>query len=199
MIVGTPNRITSEIRSFCNRIVENSSPFHLPVEPDRKSIKLECFPNVENFISKNGGAIQYGWRIGEWYEIMLEAEFHAVWRAPNGDFRDVTPSGEKRILFLPDDTGIYEGRQIPNVRLALSKSRLVHEFIDIQGKLFEAMNEGELAEKHGAISLPAHKISPLMDRSRHLFIQIYKSTATKNSECYCGSGKKYKKCHMSSV
>lgn len=191
MIIGTPNRITSEIRAFCNQIAANSNPIYLPVEPDPKSLKLECFPNVENFISKNGGFIQYGWRIGEWAGVMLEAEFHAIWRSSNGAFRDVTPFSEKQILFLPDDTRTYEGRQISNVRLALSNSPLVYEFIDVQNRIFEEMNKGELAEKHGNVSLPSY----LIQRSRQLFIQIYKSTANSNSECFCGSRKKYKKCH----
>lgn len=195
MIIGTPTQITSEVRSFCNQIVEKSIPFYLPVEPDSKSLKLECFPNVETFITKNGGSIQYGWRIGEWSGIMLEAEFHAVWRSPNGNYRDVTPFSEKQILFLPDNTRVYQGRQISNVRLALSNNPLVHQFIEVQDKIFEEINKGELAEKHDEIRLSSF----LIQRSRELFMKIYKSTASPNSECFCGSKKKYKKCHKDSI
>ena len=194
MIIGMPARITSEIRAFCKQIESNANPIYLAVEPAPESMKLECFRNVENFIAKNGGSIQYGWRIGEWAGVMLEAEFHAVLRAPSGKYRDVTPFDEEQILFLPDNTKIYEGRQVNNIRFALANKPIVHEFIDINNKIFEERNKGGLAEKHGEIALPANIIMPLLRRSRELFTMIYKETASPNSPCVCGSGLKYKKC-----
>lgn len=195
MIIGTPNKVTSVIRSFCNQIVATLSPIYVAVEPAPKSVKLECFPNVQNYLAENGGSIQYGWRIGEWSGVMLEAEFHAVWCAPGGIYTDITPFSEKQILFLPDPNRSYEGKQVSSIRLALSSSPLVLEFIEIQQKIFEEMNKGELADKHGEISLPTHTFKSLAIRSRELFIKIYQSNASPNSECFCGSGKKYKKCH----
>lgn len=195
MIIGTPNKMTSEVRAFCNQIMANSSPFYIEVDPAPTSIKLECFSNVENYSAENGGSIQYGWRIGEWAGVMLEAEFHAVWFSPNGVYRDITPFGENRILFLPDTTKRYEGNQVSSIRLALSRSPLILEFIKIQEEIFQEMNKDELADKHGEIRLPARRFKQLRSRSRELLIKIYQLNASPNSECFCGSGKKYKKCH----
>lgn len=194
MIIGTPAQITSEIRKLCNQIAAGTNPIYLKVQPAPESEKLECFPNVENFVAKNGGSIQYGWRIGEWSGVMIEAEFHAVWLSPNGKFIDITPFDEEQILFLPDNTKIYEGKQVNNIRFALANKPIIHEFIDINNKIFEERNKGGLAEKHGEIALPANIIMPLLRRSRELFTMIYKETASPNSPCVCGSGLKYKKC-----
>lgn len=194
MIISTPQLISSEIRKFCKQITANAHPFYLKVEPAPESIKLECFPNVDNFISKNGGSVQYGWRIAEWSGVMMEAEFHAVWRSSDGSYRDVTPFVENPILFLLDNARTYQGKQISNIRYALSNNPLIHEFIAVNNQIFEVTNQGNLAEKHGKIPIPAHLIRPLQIRSAELFMKIYKSIAKPNSPCICGRGRKYKKC-----
>jgi len=55
-------------------------------------------PHVE----EQGGAVQHGWALWEWPRVMVEAEFHAVWRSPDGSRLDVTPreDSQQRILFV---------------------------------------------------------------------------------------------------
>ncbi|CAN5601802.1 hypothetical protein BH20ACI4_BH20ACI4_20930 [soil metagenome] len=194
MFTTTPAKITTEIRKFCNQISSKSNPIYLEVKSLPTSIKNECFKNVQNYISQNGGTIQYGWRIWECAGIMVEAEFHSVWVSPEGEFVDISPAEEKNILFLPDNSKIYEGKQINNIRLAFSNNPLVKEFIYLNNRFFEEMNKGELIDKFGAVAVPAHIITPLMQRKDEVGLKLFEIFAKPNSPCYCGSGRKFKKC-----
>ncbi len=59
---------------------------------------------IRRKISNHGGSIRFGWRLREWPQILLAAEFHAVWVDADGALVDITPavtSGETS-LFVPD-------------------------------------------------------------------------------------------------
>lgn len=92
----------------------------------------ECFSNVEQAVKEFGGSIQYGWNIWQNY-IYLDAEFHAVWRMPDGALKDVTPQmdGEKAITFVPADNRNYRGFSIKNRRYPCIDSDDVKELLDI--------------------------------------------------------------------
>ena len=42
-----------------------------------------------------------GWRIWEWYGVMIEAEFHTIWESSDGILHDITPAPQEigRTLF----------------------------------------------------------------------------------------------------
>lgn len=125
---------------------------------------------------------------------MVEAEFHAVWLSPESSFVDVTPAIVPRILFLPDPARTYEGQQVNNIRVALADNPLIHEFIEINNKIFDEENRGELANVHGEISLPPDVIIPLMRRKTEIQLILSSRRVGRNDPCTCGSGLKYKKC-----
>jgi len=106
-------------------------------------------------IRNKGGSIQYGWQIWETLpNLMVEAEFHAVWKDGNGVFHDITQKSLpniKQILFLPDHSRKYLGKQIDNVRIPLQDEVLIKQFIENAEKYFEATNRGALANYHGEI------------------------------------------------
>ena len=117
----------------------------------------DCFTNVQKLVETYGGATECGWLL--WEEppgLVLSAEFHAVWIDRNGNRREVTPRvlPVERTVFLPDPKREYQGRQVNNVRVALVDDPLVDEFIDWENRRFELMNEGDLADYHGPISMP---------------------------------------------
>jgi hypothetical protein len=132
----------------------------------------DCFPNVEKIIAAHGGGIQHGWLLWETLPgLMLSAEFHAVWVDKQGMLREVTPKELpfERIAFLPDPVRRYEGRQVNNVRVALKDDPLIHQFIDYEERKFRMMNEGELADYHGQVSIPGS----FMQEGALLFGQIF--------------------------
>src|SRR4028118_1865347 len=103
MIPTTPAEITPAIQRLCNRITRGPEPVYVPVDPVAGATPNSCFSNVTAKIAEAGGSQILGWTI--WATpVMVEAEFHALWRSSAGELIDVSPRphGESRILFLPD-------------------------------------------------------------------------------------------------
>ncbi len=176
-------------------------PRYLNVTPIVSAEPNECFGAVTRQVEANGGSICYGWRIWEMQWVFIEAEFHAVWKNPDGKLKDITPApqGITRILFLPDPRREYKGRQIKNVRRPLTKHPAIVEFFRACDDLFEFMNRGERANEHGAISLygPDAQEYILIERRKvNAMVKILQGLPRpiRNGPCPCGSGKKFKKC-----
>ncbi len=169
-----PDRVTSPVKRLCNRIAPGTRPIFVKVSPEADAGPNDCFITVENKVNKSGGKIQYGWAI--WYlpGILMEAEFHTVWLSPQGEYVDISPReySFKEIMFLPDPSRVYKGRQIANIRIPLNKDPRVREFIRLHEEKFKVLNEGELAEQHGAVSVPSEKIRPIMMRLTQLMLEL---------------------------
>ena len=87
---------------------------------------------------------------------MIEAETDAVWESPQKELIDITPhsKAETAILFLKDEKIEYKGNIIPNVRVPLTESPLVAEFI----RLFDKQNHILEASPGQLCSLPIKKV-----------------------------------------
>lgn len=127
---------------------------------------------------------------------MVEAEFHAVWVSPEGQYVDITPKphGEATILFVPDARRTYTGVAIDNVRLPLRDDLLVRHFIKASEAIVQVMNRGGRTAQYGHVSVPAHEIEPLMAAQSFLGHSI-SSGLRDHDSCLCGSRGKYKRCH----
>lgn len=130
----------------------------------------ECHQNVERKIARDGGSVQYGWVIWEIPPWAIQAEFHSVWRAPDGELLDVTPAlhGGSRVLFLPDPTRVFEGRNVPGVHRPYSDSPMCDEFVEIireQERLLYPPGEPHTSEKR--VSRDA--LAAIMSRMMKLF------------------------------
>ncbi len=194
-LVSVPRKITKEIKKFANQITKKSDLKILTIQLDINSENGECFKNIENYIQKNDGNIQYGWIIWETPNVMLEAEFHAVCRLPNGDLLDITPTndGEKEILFLPDNVMKYNGEKIDNIRYPILKNNIVLQYI----KNSEKMNK-EIAKLSNKFTrndlLNIFNEIPNYEEINKQFIDLIIKNRGANDICICGSGKKYKQC-----
>lgn len=183
----TPDKLTESIIELGKKLKMNVEPVYIPVVPAQGCLINECFPNVESMVQQHGGRQINGWSIWQWANIMVEAEAHSVWENPEGQLVDITPhaSGETKILFLKDDNMVYNDNPIPNVRMALTKSELVAEYIAL-------MNERDriMCESPGKVySIPKNM------HNRMIEIQLMFNLEVKHYEpCPCGSGLKYKKC-----
>jgi len=170
----TPKEINKGILDFCQEIDSTTKPVFLKLFPVEDYICGECYGNVENHINKNNGKIQYGWIIWEDPNILLDAEFHAVWVSDKGEYVDVTPKfdGEQSILFLPDSERIFTGEElIDNIRKPLVDNEYTKLIIENAKKGFEIKNK-------------AYKV----------FLKVKEKNVGRNQLCPCESGKKYKKC-----
>ncbi|MCE8023655.1 hypothetical protein [Billgrantia aerodenitrificans] len=141
------------VRRFCWDVVRGSEPRHVRHEPLPGAPTMECFSIVPEQVARFGGEQVLGWAIFEWRKVMIEAEFHTVWRNPNGDLVDLTPRPIplRKILFLPDPNRRYEGRQVDNVRKPLVNDPRIRRFIQLAERLTALLNEGDLADQYGEI------------------------------------------------
>lgn len=101
----TPERLTKPIVEICRKL--NKGKFGLDyvqtkVEPD--CLPLRCFNNVMSKVEKDGGRIQFGWKIFEKPNEAVVARFHSIWISPEGTSIDITPDPlvTDKILFLAD-------------------------------------------------------------------------------------------------
>lgn len=146
-MLTTPTTITPEILALCQRLGCTSVPEFVPVETHLEAEESDCFIDVEKQRNDHGGDSVIGWQIWEWPGVMIEAEFHAVWRSPRGRLVDVSykPDGERQILFVPDPVRTYTGRKLDNVRAPVWNNPLVHEFIAVNEEF-----QQEIINRHGA-------------------------------------------------
>jgi hypothetical protein len=155
----------------------------------------DCFPAIDRKVRKCGGKVLYGWQLWEWSDVLLEAEFHAVWLSPENELMDVTPKPFKveKILFLPDPIMRYEGKQVNNIRVPLSNNPLTRDIIGICDAIFRIQNKGDRANQL-AVSLegPEAQLHQWLQEMQSFVLQLLKSGLTRNSLCPCNSGGKYK-------
>lgn len=187
MTTSTPRTITAAIQEFASELSPDQSLLTVPVNPHPSSLLGECFDNVAAAVQRAGGSIIYGWLFWEWPEVLLEAEFHAIWRRPDGSLLDVTPQadGEAEILFLPDPAANYREQRIDNHRRALSGERLVADFLIIAPETARVCIPG------APVTLEAAALLTVMAG----LTGMLKARKTADDLCFCGSSEPYRSCH----
>jgi hypothetical protein len=196
-MTGAPKNISPHVVEFCAEI-SRLEPVYLPLTPTSRDVVNDCPSNVARHVAADGGEPVYGWKIWEWYGIMIEAEFHTIWRTASGTLRDVTPNAIpfEHVLFLADPKRTYEGQQVENIRKPLISDTRLQKFITIANEEFQILNEGDRAKQH-EISISKAEVEKLRELQREklsLQIAINQSTPGRNDPCRCGSGKKSKRC-----
>lgn len=174
----------------------------LPVTPVPWAEANDCFAIVNKQVREKGGSICCGWLIWEWPTVYIEAEFHAVWKDAAGELHDITPEqlSVQNVLFLPDNARSYDGRQVNNVRRALSTHSDVASFIAAADAEFELMNRGARVYEHGQIELrddEGREFIAIRQQKQAAYAAIVAGLPRpgRNNPCPCGSGRKFKKCH----
>lgn len=193
----TPDITDGDVGQLLRLMEVSLSSVYLDVIPEPYAKVVECFPAVVEKIRRDGGSQQLGWQIWK-TSLLVEAEFHAVWKSPNGELRDITPKQLPiaRILFLPDTRAGYIGAQVDNVRLNITGNRLVDDFIEISKAIFRIQNKGVRAFEYEI------RLTDQEAQLHHALLQMHSAIyamamqgLTRNDPCFCGSGKKYKRCH----
>lgn len=107
------------VRALCRKTSPKHQPILIPVISSPKYPEGYCWENVSQHVAEFGGSSLNGWIIWEIPGFLVEAEFHQVWRNPEGELIDITQKGdgERSILFLPDDDKSPETGYWPNQRL----------------------------------------------------------------------------------
>jgi hypothetical protein len=196
---AAPKALHSYVKDFCQTI-SSEQLVYIPIKDEKGNTENECIWNVRHQVEKSGGDVVLGWNISEWYGIMLEASFHAVWRAPSGELIDLTPNeaNKDKTLFLPNKELVYEEKQIDSILHPLISDSRLDEFIANQHEIFTLENTGDRASKHGQIILSqkdADRRGELKLRQNELMFMVAATSPGRNDYCRCGSGLKHKKCH----
>jgi hypothetical protein len=194
---GVPEVLFPHVKNFCEKI-STEYPIYISVKPESNFQVGECFKNVDEVIKNKGGHRILGWRIWEWYGIMIEAELHAVWLSPSEEMIDITPSPLffDKILFLTDPHIVYSDEQIDNIRQPLIDNQNLNKFIEMHKERFNLLNKGERSKQY-EVKLSGDELASFSKLNRsinELFMLIHKSIPRRNDLCRCGSGNKYKKC-----
>lgn len=164
------------VLKLCAEVDAASAPKYVPCKPAIGAPPSECFPLVAGKVAEAGGQFVLGWAIWELPGILVEAELHAVWQTPEGQLIDISPRpiNFAAITFLPDSKGLSYERQVDNVRHPLSADPKVLRLIELYSEQFALLNEGDLADKFGAITLPPLSMQRYDAIQRELMgIQLY--------------------------
>lgn len=151
--MGIPNLDNVYVRNFCKKL-SNSQPMMISYNPEESAIEFDCINNVQNKIKKDGGRIIYGWLLNEWAKVLIEGQFHAVWKDDDGNMFDLTPNhfGVAHVLFVPDYNIQYKDKQIDNIRKPLSNDKMIINLIKLHEEKYYLLNKGDLAMQYGAIA-----------------------------------------------
>lgn len=195
----TPMEIDEDVMRLLEKVNPTHDPIFIEIKPEAGANISDCFPVVENKVKTAGGRMILGWQVWK-TKNLIEAEAHAVWETPDEKLIDITPKDfpATHILFFEDRHLKYEGRQINNIRLNITKNALVDDFIAISEEIFAFENRGARAK--------VHYLDPLLNTQQYNHLTYMKETkamigymlgigCTRDSLCGCGSGRKYKNCH----
>lgn len=190
----TPKFITSSVIAFANKLNLKVTPIYLQAKTESYAKPSFCFPNVHRKIELDGGSIQHGWVIWERLGQFLEAEFHAVWKSPEGELVDITPKidGETSVVFVAEDSLRWVGLYIPNRLFALTDSSLVETLQDLKNIQCQIINSRYRDGKWSV--LKAQQLIRLQDSIQHTLTML-DSNEKRTANCPCGSGEKFKRCH----
>lgn len=193
----TPDSVDSYIKKLIEMIGVKATPFFVDVTPEPYAKVVGCFPAVEEKIKKDQGEQVLGWQIWK-TKILAEAEFHALWKSPEGELKDITPKQIEisKILFLPDSRVKYVGSQVDNIRLNITNNRLVDDFIEISKAIFRIENKGNRAfEYQLMLTGQEAQIHEMLKEMKKAVYFMVMGNLSRNSPCFCSSGEKYKHCH----
>ena len=129
-----PREFHEGIQRLCKRIGTGTAPCFVEVVPEADSIFSECFRNVQRKIQRDGGESQHGWIIWEAPNILVEGEFHCIWRSPGGKLLCVSArkDNEGSLAFLPDHSRSFFGRPVGHISIAWPRRKSVEKLLELE-------------------------------------------------------------------
>jgi hypothetical protein len=168
VLPSVPDPAEPVVRDFCDRLCPGMIPVRLPLVRLSHARPLDCFESVRRHRRANGGDPAHGWQIWQWDGLFLEAEFHAVWRAPDGRLVDITPKRApvKESLFVPDAVRTFTGTRVDNVRMALTPDPRVADFIATCAEEWQLLYAGPRGRQRNPVLSGAERLALDVIRKR---------------------------------
>lgn len=141
----------AHVLQFCAQTVQCEPPAPVRTQPMEGEAQRDCFLTVEKQVARLGGERVIGWAIWEVPGVFVEAEFHAVWRSPEGEMLDITPRPHplSHIVFARDSNRKYQGLQIDNFRKPLVLDMDLLQLHGLYRQRFAIQNSGKRAYQYG--------------------------------------------------
>ena len=195
----TPRKLHRFVQELSRSIAGKAVARYVPVQPATGALPNECFFNVPQKIARDGGTIQYGWCQWEVPGLFIEAEVHAVWVSPNGEWIDVTPkvNNEREILFLADNAVTWDENsrfRRDNIRMAMKHDPVVLACIEAAKACARYLEESTDPNDPRKIVMDRVHWESLEGRKIELQHKMVSLPVGRNDLCRCGSGEKFKKC-----
>jgi hypothetical protein len=192
------------LREACRRL-STAEPLFVDRRPFLGAHINKCTFNVREFLQDNPGEIVLGWDVTVWEGVLLDCIGHAVVRQDNR-LLCVTPSKypEERLMFLPDSSLTFDfedmNARMPVAEIALSTRPEVAKLIEATQHVraikvkYPVSPQPLVVQGQDAVDLQR-----LERLKSELMLKVILVTADHNTRCPCGNGKKFRKCHRSSV
>jgi hypothetical protein len=198
----TPAKDDIFVNRLLNRLKVEFEPELVPILPEPYAKSLNCFPNVEEKVKRDGGRVHYGWAIHK-TTILCEAERHAVWEDEQEELVDITPTETlaKHTLFVSDNEGFeYTGQDTDNVRINITNNLVVDDFIRVSETLSKihayGIRENNMYMRLPDAALELHQYYDVLKNTLQGFIY---SGGTPRKPCLCQGPDRYKNCHGKSI
>lgn len=200
-----PEALTPEIAAACALLVPSGLAEFVNRRPSADSVVNKCTYNVLRYLETQSGEMILGWEICVWDKVMVDCIGHAVVRV-NNQLLCVSASRypDTRLLFLPDPSLSFDVNdpqaRMPHKQVAISNRPEVRRLIEIEAanrriRVNYPVSSGSIA----VTSEDALLLERLGAEKRRLALKITLATNDHVSKCFCGSGKKFRKCHRPDI
>ncbi|WP_417448084.1 YecA family protein [Idiomarina abyssalis] len=164
------------------------------VLPDENAKPKNCLNNVKSHIATHGGGVQLGWIFSCLGNVAVKMTAHAVVRTDIGELICVTPNEYRTGLlkFAQDDSvaNLIKNDFLPLKFVPLIDDKTLNEYISI-----EQEQDQLRIDNKGLVAQP--DLQRLQYKASLLYpslLSVAKKHTGRNDLCFCGSGKKNKKC-----
>lgn len=195
------NRAKALMPELMRKIGAQSNPIAVPIVPESDSVVNSCFYNVRRKVARDGGKSVYGWALRVTQHI-LEAEKHAIWLSPEGNYVDVTPAShvETYTAFVVDASFVYDGLVIDNVRLNMTDNDVVDDLIAVNEIIGKAWAYGRRTEEYEVVLPEIFKnLVEALEPVSQAINRFIDHGGTITARCFCGSQLNYQHCHGKDV
>lgn len=166
----------------------------IPIQPASDAKPSNCLNNVISYIQKHGGSVQLGWIFSCLGNISVKMTAHAVVKLSDNSLVCITPHEFRTgiLKFAPDNSieDLIKNNFLPTKFVPLINDQSLSEYIDI-----EVQREQLRLDTHGIVA--RSDLNWLEMKASLLYpavLSLGKKYTGKNDQCFCGSGKKNKKC-----
>ncbi|MEZ9111293.1 MULTISPECIES: hypothetical protein [Vibrio] len=167
---------------------------HIDVKPEHNALPRNCLSNAKSYVERHGGQVQLGWIFACMGNIAIKMTAHAVVKLKNGSMLCVTPNEFRvgKLKFAPDSSieKLIRNGFLPTRFVALVNDDTLGQYLNIEKELDQLR-----LDNNGIVTgLELQNVQMKASLLYPSILALAKQHTGRNDCCFCGSGKKRKKC-----